>query len=113
MEVHRRLGPGLLERIYHECLFHELLKLELEVASEVSMDVTYDDLVLENAYRIDLLVENQVVVELKSVEEVSSLHRAQVLSYLKLGGFQLGLLINFNVPFLKNGVERIVNGLVE
>lgn len=109
--VHRSLGPGLFEKVYQECLCYELKQRGLFVEKEKSMSVIYDELIVENAYRIDLLVEKKVVVELKSVAELADVHLAQTLTYLKLGGYKLGLLINFNVPYLKMGIRRIVNGL--
>lgn len=109
--VHRSLGPGLLEKVYQECLCYELKQRGLFVEKEKSMPVVYNELIIENAYRIDLLVEKKVVVELKSVAELADVHLAQTLTYLKLGGCKLGLLINFNVPYLKMGIRRAVNGL--
>lgn len=109
--VHRSLGPGLLEKVYQECLCYELKQRGLFVEKEKSMPVVYNELIIENAYRIDLLVEKKVVVELKSVAELADVHLAQTLTYLKLGGCKLGLLINFNVPYLKMGIRRVVNGL--
>ena len=109
--VHRSLGPGLLEKVYQECLCYELKQRGLFVEKEKSMPVVYNELIIENAYRIDLLVEKKVVVELKSVAELADVHLAQTLTYLKLDGCKLGLLINFNVPYLKMGIRRVVNGL--
>lgn len=109
--VHRSLGPGLLEKVYQECLCYELKQRGLFVEKEKSMPVVYNELIIENAYRIDLLVDKKVVVELKSVAELADVHLAQTLTYLKLGGCKLGLLINFNVPYLKMGIRRVVNGL--
>lgn len=111
IKVHRKLGPGLLERIYQDCLEYELQKLDLMVEKEKKMPVVYDELSFDSGYRIDLLIDNKVVLELKSVDQVTDLHFAQALTYLKLGGFKLGLIINFNVEVLKLGVTRVVNGL--
>lgn len=109
MKVHTTLGPGLLERAYQTCLAHELEKTGLQVLSEVEMPVTYDDMTIDLGYRLDLFIENEVIVELKSVESISDIHKAQLLSYLKLGKKRVGLLINFNVVHLKDGITRMVN----
>ena len=109
IEIHRALGPGLLERPYRTCMLYELGARGLTVAVEQMIPVRYKSLVLEGGYRIDLLVQDEVIVELKSVEVVLPVHHAQVLSYLRLTGKQLGLLINFNVPRLVDGVDRIAN----
>ena len=109
ISVHSTLGPGLLERVYHLCLLHELQKEGLHVQSELDLPIHYDSLEIKQAYRVDLLVEQLVIVELKSVEVMKDLYAAQLLTYLKLGKFPLGLLINFNVPWLKNGIKRIIN----
>jgi GxxExxY protein len=111
IKVHRKLGPGLLEKIYQDCLEYELQKLDLVVEKEKKMSVVYDELSFDSGYRIDLLINKKVVVELISVEQVTDLHFAQTLTYLKLGEFKLGLIINFNVEILKHGVTRVVNGL--
>ncbi|MDD2981827.1 MAG: GxxExxY protein [Crocinitomicaceae bacterium] len=111
IEVHSALGPGLLESAYQECLYHKLVKEGLQVEKEKSIPIIYEDIKLECGYRIDLLVENKVVIELKSVSELCDIHLAQTLTYLKLGHYKLGLLINFNVLWLKHGVKRVVNGL--
>lgn len=109
--VHKELGPGLLESAYEACLTHELLSNGLTVERQKELPIQYRDLRIDCGYRLDLLVENQVIVELKSVNELESIHEAQVLSYLKLSGYKVGLLINFNVKFLKDGIRRFVNGL--
>ena len=111
--IHEALGPGLLESVYETLLAHELRKLGLEVRTQVALPVVYDGLKLENGFRIDLLVENKVVVELKSVETLLEVHHKQLITYLKLSGHKLGLLINFNVPLIKSGIFRKVNGLEE
>jgi GxxExxY protein len=111
MKVHSALGPGLLESAYEGCLKHELTKRELKVLSQVTLPVIYDGVKIDVGYRVDLLVEDAVIVELKAVERLTPLNEAQLLSYLKLSGRKLGLLINFNVEHLKNGVKRIANGL--
>ncbi|MCB2218799.1 MAG: GxxExxY protein [Bacteroidetes bacterium] len=111
IEVHKALGPGLFESAYQECLMYELIQQGLEVEKEIPMPVVYKDIKLDHGYRIDLLVEGKVVIEVKSLEGILPVHEAQILTYLKLGNFKLGLLINFNVDLLKNGVHRFVNKL--
>jgi GxxExxY protein len=108
IEVHRALGPGLLESTYRVCLRHELEQRGLTVASEVPVPVEYRGVRLDCGYRIDLLVEGAVVVELKSVEGLLPVHEAQLITYLRLSGLRVGLLINFNVPVLKDGIVRRV-----
>ena len=111
IKVHKNLGAGLLESAYQECLYYELTKAGLKVEKELSCPVIYKEIKLEYGYRIDLLVENLVVIELKAVEKLNLNHKAQLLTYLKLGKYKLGLLINFNESILKNGIKRIVNNL--
>ena len=111
MKVHTALGPGLLESAYEACLMHELKKRGLKVANQVPLPVFYDGIEMEIGYRIDLLVEDAVIVELKTVEKVVPIHEAQILSYLKMSGKKLGLLINFNVLLLKDGIHRFANKL--
>jgi GxxExxY protein len=110
IEVHRILGPGLLESIYRACLIYELRERGLTVVAEQLMPLRYKGLIFDAAYRIDLLVENEVIVELKSIASILDVHEAQVLSYLRLADKPLGLLINFNVPLLVQGVRRIMHG---
>jgi len=110
MRVHSELGPGLLESAYTACLQHELRKAGLRSDTQVGLPVVYDGVKLDLGYRIDLLVEDQVIVELKSVDAIAPVHQAQIISYLKLSGRSLGLLINFNVTHLKDGIKRFVNG---
>ena len=110
IEVHKALGPGLLESAYQECLFYKLREEGLRVEREKSMPLVFEEVNLDCGYRIDLLVENKVVIELKSVEALNDVHLAQTLTYLKLGKFKLGLLINFNVSLLKKGIKRVING---
>ncbi len=105
--VHRALGPGLLENIYEVCLVHELRKRDLHVVQQVSLPIVYDNVELETGLRLDVLVNESVIVELKAVERILPVHHAQVLTYLKLTGHRLGLLINFNVPLIKEGISRI------
>jgi GxxExxY protein len=111
MQVHTRLGPGLLESAYEACLRYELQKRGLHVAVQVGLPVVYEGVKVDVGYRIDLLVENEVVVELKVVDAVYPIHKAQLLSYLRLSGKKLGLIVNFHVLHLKDGIIRMVNGL--
>jgi len=111
IEVHKALGPGLLESAYLECLFYELLKAGLFVEKQKPLPLVYKEVKLDVGYRIDILVENKVVIELKSVEALNDIHIAQVLTYLKLSGCKLGLLMNFNVLRLVDGIKRLVNKL--
>ncbi len=108
MKVHSALGPGLLESAYAACLRHELIKRGLKVASEVPVPVVYDGIKLEAGYKLDLLVEDTVVVELKAIEALAPIHQAQIISYLKLAGKPIGLLINFHSLHLKDGIKRFV-----
>jgi GxxExxY protein len=110
MKVHTRLGPGLLESAYQECLYYEVNKTGLKVLKEVSLPLVYEDVKLEVGYRIDLLIENKFIVEVKAVENLTDVHLAQILTYLKLSDIKLGFLINFNVARLKHGVKRVING---
>ncbi|MBU4012097.1 MAG: GxxExxY protein [Proteobacteria bacterium] len=109
MAVHRELGPGLLESTYEACLAYELVNRELAVERQKELPVKYRGVKLDCGYRIDLLVEKKVIVELKAVERLEPIHIAQVLSYLKLSGCNVGLLINFNVKVLKDGIRRLIN----
>lgn len=111
IEVHSVLGPGLLESAYQECLYYKILKSGLRVEKQKPMPLIYEEVKLDCGYRIDLLVENKIIIEIKSVEALNDVHLAQTLTCLKLGNYKLGLLINFNVSLLKNGIKRIVNGL--
>ncbi len=111
MAVHSALGPGLLESAYHACLVYEMKQRGLKFETEMKLPVTYGSVELECGYRLDLFVEEAVIVELKSVAKVLPIHEAQLLSYLRLADCRLGLLINFNVLRLKNGLTRVVNGL--
>jgi GxxExxY protein len=109
MKVHTALGPGMLKSVYEKCLKHELKKIGLAVESQVWLPVFYDGAEIEDGYKIDLLVEHQVIVELKVVERILEVHKAQMLSYLKLANKRVGLLINFNVVHLRDGIRRMVN----
>lgn len=106
IEVHRCLGPGLLESAYETCLEYELTSRGLHVERQKPLPIVYKELILDHGYRIDLLVENRLVVELKSVEQLTDVHQAQILSYLRFSGCKIGLLLNFNVALLKNGGIR-------
>jgi len=111
MKVHKVLGPGLLESAYEECLYYELQKYGLLVEKQKALPLIYEDVKLDSGYRMDLLIEKKLVVEIKSVEALNDLHLAQTLTYLKLSGCKLGLLINFNTVLFKNGIRRVVNNL--
>ena len=111
IEVHKSLGPGLLESAYLECLFYELQKAGLNVEKQKPLPLIYKEVKLDAGYRLDLIVENKVVVEIKSVDCLNDIHVAQVLTYLKLSGCKLGLLVNFNVLRLTDGLRRLVNKL--
>src|SRR5215471_3702007 len=109
IKVHSALGPGLLESTYEACLKHELSKRKIKCVSQVAMPVIYDGVEIEIGYRLDLLVEDAVIVELKAIEKLLGVHESQLLSYLKLSGKRVGLLINFNVKFLKDGIKRLIS----
>jgi len=111
IEVHRALGPGMLESVYQKCLGRELALRGLDCREEVPLAVHYKGMDFEAPFRLDLLVEDKVIVELKAVERILPVHEAQLLSYLRLAGLKLGLLVNFNVPVMKSGIRRIVNNL--
>jgi len=113
IEVHRALGPGLLESVYEVCLCHEMGLRGLHFERQKPLPVVFKEAKLDLGFRLDLLVSNSVVVEIKAIEALLPVHEAQILTYLKLGGWNVGLLINFNVPVLKDGVKRIVLGLKE
>ncbi|MEZ5026887.1 MAG: GxxExxY protein [Chitinophagales bacterium] len=110
IDVHNALGPGLLESAYQECLFYKIKKEGLNVVKEKPMPLIFEDVKLECGYRIDLLVENKLVIEVKSVDALNDIHLAQTLTYLKLGNYKLGLLINFNTVLIKSSIKRIING---
>ena len=111
LKVHQNLGPGLLESAYQECLYYELKKSGLQIEQEKPLPLIYEDVKLEVGYRVDILIENKLVIEVKSVEALNDIHLAQVLTYLKLSNCRLGMLINFNVTLIKNGIKRVVNNL--
>ena len=108
IEVHRQLGPGLLESAYQECLIYELKQIGLQIKKELALPIIYKDIKLDHGYRIDILVEDKVVLELKTVDTLIDVHTAQILTYMKLGNYKLGLLLNFNVKMMKNGIKRFV-----
>ena len=113
IEVHHHLGPGLLESAYEDCLSEELLLRKIPFKRQLLLPVIYKTKRLDIGYRVDLLVNNEVVVELKTVESVLPIHEAQTLTYMRLGGWQVGLILNFNVVVLKNGIKRLVHNLKE
>lgn len=110
IEIHKTLGPGLLESVYKNCLAYELANAGLFVEKEKILPVYYRELILESGFRVDLMVSNKVIIEVKSIENILDIHKAQLLTYLRLSGCKLGLLMNFNVPYMGVGVKRIING---
>lgn len=113
IEVHKALGPGLLESAYEECLCHELNGNDLSFERQKALPVVYKGKRLDCGYKLDIVIENTIVLELKSCDQIEPIHKAQILTYLKLSGLKLGLLLNFNVPIMRDGIVRIVNGLKE
>ena len=111
--IHTRLGPGLLESAYQAVMVYELRKRGLYVEEENIMPIHYDGIILDTGYRADIIVEKKVIIELKSVEKIADVHKKQLLTYLRLADMHLGLLINFGAPLIKDGISRIVNGLIE
>ena len=111
LKVHQALGPGLLESAYEECLFYELKKTGLGIQKQKPLPLIYEEVKLDIGYRIDIMVENKLIIEIKSVEALNDIHFAQLLTYLKLTDCKLGLLVNFNVLLIKNGIKRVVNNL--
>ena len=109
IEVHKNLGPGLLESVYEECLCHELSHQGISFERQKPLPIIYKGKVLDCDYRLDILVEGRLILELKSCEQIEPIHKAQLLTYLKLSGLTLGLLLNFNVPIMRDGIVRIVN----
>jgi len=110
IEVHKGLGPGLLERVYQACLCHELTKMRVSFETEKTLPVHYDGIDIQIGYRVDVVVEQAVIVEIKSVEAILPVHEAQLLSYLRMSGMRVGLLLNFNVAHLRDGIRRKING---
>jgi GxxExxY protein len=113
IEVHRTLGPGLFESVYERCLIHELQSMRLNVVSQKQLPVSYKGNIIDCGFRLDLLVEGKVIVELKAVAEMNAVHMAQMITYLKLTNNKLGLIINFNVLLLKQGIKRVINGVLD
>lgn len=111
LKVHQTLGPGLLESAYEECLFYELKKTSLEIQKQKSLPLIYEEVKLDVGYRLDIIIGNKLILEIKSVDALNDIHFAQLLTYLKLTNCKLGLLINFNVVLIKNGIKRVVNNL--
>jgi len=111
LKVHKALGPGLLESSYEECMYYELKRSGLKVHKQKALPLIYEEVKLEIGYRIDLMVGDKVIIEVKSVDSLNDIHLAQVLTYLKLSNCKLGMLINFNVTLIKNGIRRVVNNL--
>lgn len=111
LKVHKSLGPRLLESAYEACLFYELNKMNIQVAKQKALPLIYEEVKLDTGYRLDLLVENKVIIEIKFVESLNDIHMAQILTYLKLSNCKLGMLINFNITLIKNGIKRVVNNL--
>jgi len=110
LRVHKALGPGLLESAYRECLCYELFKTGIYVEKEKPLPLVYEEIKLDIGYRMDIVLENKFIIEVKSVEELHDIHLAQLLTYLKLSDYKLGLLINFNVLLIKDGIRRVING---
>lgn len=113
IEVHKQLGPGLLESVYEECLCHELKQRNINSERQKTLAIQYKDVKLECGYRLDIVVEGVIILELKSCERVEDIHRAQLLTYLKLSGLKVGLILNFNVVMMKDGIVRVVNDFDE
>ena len=111
IEIHKELGPGLLESVYEKALCYELGHIGLNVENQKNIPIKYKNIFIENAFKADLIVEDKIIVELKSVKKIEDIHLKQLLTYLKLTGLQIGLLINFNEKLLKNGIKRVVNNL--
>lgn len=109
IDIHKQLGPGLYENVYKDCLIHKLNGVGIQFEKEKTIPIKFDGLILERGFRIDLLIENRIVIELKSVEKLTDIHLTQMITYLKLGKFPLGLLLNFNVSMMKEGIKRVVN----
>lgn len=113
LKIHRILGQGLYETVYEQCLEYELLNRGLLVERQKFLSIQYENLNVTNAFKVDLLVENKVVIEIKAQETLDNFHNAQLLNYLKLGNYRLGLLLNFNSKLFKNGINRVINGYIK
>ncbi|MCF8496544.1 MAG: GxxExxY protein [Alphaproteobacteria bacterium] len=107
LKIHRKMGPGLYEKVYEDCMAYELSKRNIKFERQYPVTVAYEDLRIDNAFKIDLFVENQVIVELKSTDKILPIHESQIITYMRLSHIQTGLLINFNVPLIKDGIKRI------
>lgn len=110
LKIHKKLGPGLFETVYEECLFYELKKQNLKVEKQLVLPIVYEELKINNAFRIDIIIEDKLILEIKAVEFINPSHKAQLLTYLKMTNCKLGLLINFNEETFKSGVTRVING---
>lgn len=110
-KIYKKLGAGLFESVYEECLFHDIKKFGLKVEKQKSLSIIYDDLIIENAFKIDLLVEDKLILEIKTVDYLNDIHKAQILTYLKMTNCKLGLLMNFRTDYYKNGIKRVVNNI--
>lgn len=110
LKIHKKLGPGLFETVYEECLFYELQKQNLKVEKQLVLPIVYEELKINNAFRIDIIIEDKLILEIKAVEFINPSHKAQLLTYLKMTNCKLGLLINFNEETFKSGVTRVING---
>lgn len=113
LKIHRALGAGLYETVYEQCLEYELKNRGLLVERQKFLSIQYENLKVDNAFKMDLLIENKVVVEIKAQEALDNFHNAQLLNYLKLGNYKLGLLLNFNSKLFKNGIQRVINGYIK
>lgn len=111
LKIHRKFGAGLFENVYEECLFYELKKAGLKVEKQKTLPIIYEELRIENAYRIDIIVEDKLILEIKTVDYINDVHKAHILTYLKLTNCKLGLILNFRTDIFKDGVKRVVNGL--
>ena len=109
IEIHKKLGPGLYENVYKDCLIYKMEKAGLKVEKEKTISINFDGLILERGFRVDILVEEKIVLELKSVKTLNDIHLTQMITYLKLGKFPLGLILNFDVPMMKEGIKRVIN----
>lgn len=111
LKIHKKFGAGLFENVYEECLYYELKKAGLKVERQKTLPIIYEELRIENAFRVDLIVENKLILEIKTVDFINDVHKSQILTYLKLTNCKLGLILNFRTDIFKNGVKRVVNGL--
>jgi GxxExxY protein len=113
IEIHRQLGPGLLESVYETVLYHKLIQAGFRAQRQVPVSITYEGMTFDEGFRADIIVENKVILELKAIEKIANVHKKQLLTYLKLTDMKLGYLINFNEVILKEGITRIINGIIE